>query len=110
MPHAIFPYSLPLNSALLFFGRQSTKPPADKILDRRDPSWNNFERPHSIASLLGGLRGPAVDIALTISLPMPDIDVVIKLSHTEERRSITERQSDRHAIAKGSRRQTVILG
>src|SRR5205085_6867981 len=110
MPYSVFPRSLPLNSSLPLFGRQSTKSPADEILNRRDPSWDDFERPHTIASLLGGLRSPAVDIALPIGLPMPNVNVVIQLPHTEERRSIAERQSDRHAIAKGSRRQTVIFG
>src|SRR5438105_6701157 len=41
---------------------------------------------------------------------MPDIDVVIELAHAKERWCIAERKSDRDSIAKGPRRQTVILG
>ncbi len=45
MPHPVFPRSLPLDSALLLFGRQGTKAPTDEVLDRRDPARNDFKRP-----------------------------------------------------------------
>src|SRR5207244_12321186 len=104
MPDSIFPRSLPLDTALLLFGRQGTKAPSDEILDRRDPARNDFKRPHTVASFLGGLGGSAIDIALPVCLPMSDIDVVIGLSHSEKRESVAERQSDRDSVAKGSRR------
>src|SRR5438552_4298239 len=109
MPDSTFPRSFPLDTALLLFGRQGTKAPSDEILDRRDPARNDFKRPHTVASFLGGLGGSAIDIALPVCLPMPDIDVVIELAHAEKRGSIAERQSDRDSVAKGSRRQTVVL-
>ena len=68
---------------------------------------SNVRTPPSF--FLGSLGGPAIDIALPIGLPMPDIDVVIELAHAEKCRRIAERQSDRDAVPKGPRRQTVIL-
>src|SRR5215510_15768042 len=109
MPHPIFPHSLPLNSALLLLGRQGTKTPTDEIFNRGDPAWNDFKRPHAIASFFGSLGGTTIDIALPICLPMPDINIVIKLAHAKKCWSIAERESDRDSISKSPRRQTVVL-
>ena len=58
MPHPIFPHSLPLNSALLLFGRQGTKAPSNEVFDRRDPARNDFKRPHAIASFFKTGKSP----------------------------------------------------
>ena len=40
---------------------------------------------------------------------MPDIDVMVQLSHTKKRRSVTKRKSQSHAISKCARRQPIIF-
>ena len=110
VPHTVLPKPLSLHSSLFVFRRQRAEASADEVLHGRHSPWDDFERSHATFFFLRSARGPTIDIALPVRLPMPNIDVVIQLPHAKERRGITEREPDRHPVAERPRSQPIVFG
>lgn len=109
MPDTVLPERVPLDSPLFFFRGQGTESPTDQIFHGRNPPWNDFEGPHTTLFPFRSTSRAPIDVTLPIRLPMPDVDVMIQLSHTEKSRSITEGKADRNPIPEGAWSQSIIL-
>src|SRR5512147_1780322 len=110
MPDPIFPRRLALHSTLLFLRGQRAESPADEVLYRGDAARDHLKCPDPFSLFIGAPCGPTIDIALPISFPMPNVDVMIELSHAEERGRIAKGKADCHSIAKRSGREAIVLG
>src|SRR5512143_842026 len=110
MPDPVFPRGFALHATLLFLRRQRAESTADEVLYRGDTARDHLKCPDPFSLLIGTPCSPAIDIALPIGFPMPNVDVVIELSHAEERRRIAKGKADRHSIAKRSGREAIVLG
>ena len=90
MPHAIFPCRFPLHPALFILRGQRAEASPDQILHRGFPSRDDLKAPYfTFNFFLSRFGRSAIDIALLIGFPVPNIDVVIQLPHAEEGGSIS---------------------
>src|SRR5437879_3755524 len=112
-PTSLLPDSIPLHGPLPAFAGESAEAPAQQILDRGGPAWDNFEAADlslitaRLAFLLLGLA--AVDIGLPVGLPMPDVQIVVQLPHAEEGRGVPKREGNGHPVAEGAWGEAIIL-
>ena len=111
-PEPFVPFGFTFDLALPGLARQCAEPAADEIFDGRGTSRDYFElaNPPLLASAFLGPGFPAIHVALPISFPMPDVDVVIQLAHTKKRRRIPQGKGQRRAVTKHSRSQPFVFG
>src|SRR2546422_5303958 len=112
-PTSLLPDGIPLHGPLPAFAGERAEAPAQQVLDRGGPAWDDFEAPDlslitaRLAFLL--LRLAAVDIGLPVGLPMPDVQIVIQLPHAEEGRGVPQREGEGHSVAEGAGGEAVVL-
>src|SRR6185436_4631660 len=111
MPDAILPIGFSLNASLALLAGQGTEAPPDQVFNGgRSPGDDLKSSGFPTFGLL--LSSPCcapVNVALPISFPMPDIDVMIQLSHAEEGWGIAQWKANRGPVPECSGGQAVVF-
>src|SRR5712692_4951775 len=112
-PLPLLPEGVPLNGPLPALARQRAEAPAQEIFDRRGPTRNDLEAPYFAFSAfrlpLRFAGFPPFDVSLPVGLPMPDVEVVVQLPHTEKRRRVAQWERHRRPVPEGAGRQPIVF-